>query len=406
MNTKSPKIVFFIYYKNLSVLGPYLYGAIEWQRLGYNVEIYSRWNGNNINNTINISDFSLKKFDIKTPPLINSFLFFVKGFAFIFTLFGMKTKPSKFASFANMMYFSFRLFFMHMNNDNTLIIATDIPSLITALLLHRRLNSKYVYFVREMFLSQDNKDIVDKLLKFLERKANKDALFTVEFDWTRANLVRLDNYLDNDKVRAMPNVPPGQAKNERSNYLREKFGILQEKKIVLYTGGIAEYNLTFEHIQSTETWPDNTILIMHCWGSDDEILRLKEYTRNFKKEIYFSTEMMPFNMIDELYRSADIGLAIYGDSTLNHKYAGLSSGKLFNFMKACVPTITNKTESNVKAIEINGCGICVNDISEVGSAISKILENENEFRQNCLKTFPLFSFEENYKKLIDEIITA
>ena len=98
-----------------------------------------------------------------------------------------------------------------------------------------------------------------------------------------------------------------------------------------------------------------------------------------------------------------IGFALYGSQDLNHKYTGLSSGKMFNFMKVCVTIITNNTPSCKKAIDETGCGVCINDINETGNAIRKILKREDDFRLNCLKYFHNYSFERNYQKLIESI---
>ncbi|GAG03288.1 unnamed protein product, partial [marine sediment metagenome] len=134
-------------------------------------------------------------------------------------------------------------------------------------------------------------------------------------------------------------------------------GIGNDKKVALYTGGIADYNLTYEHVESVEAWPENVVLVMHIWGRKKDIARLKEFSRGSNREIYFSTDLLPFDDIVKIYSSCDIGLALYGSQTLNHKYAGLSSGKMFNFIKACVPVITNATPSCISAVEKTGCGV-------------------------------------------------
>ena len=225
----------------------------------------------------------------------------------------------------------------------------------------------------------------------------------MEFDETRAELLRVDNRLPAESMMVVPNAPPGEAKLEKGRYWRDKFERGKGQKIVLYTGGVADYNLTYEIIRSTETWPADAVLVMHCWSSKEEVERLKDFARHFKREIYFSTEMLPFDEIDKIYASADIGFAMYGDQDLNHKYAGLSSGKLFNFMRASVPIITNDTPSCRRAVEETGCGVCIGDVSEIGGAIQRILEGETEYRENCCQSFKFFEFEYNYKRVIAAI---
>jgi glycosyltransferase involved in cell wall biosynthesis len=230
-------------------------------------------------------------------------------------------------------------------------------------------------------------------------------LFTVEFDETRAELLRIDNDINPERMFIVPNSPPGESNLQKSMYLREKLGIGEVKKIVLYTGGIAEYNLTYEILKTIELWPRDVVLVLHSWGQTQEIKSLKAFACQFNREIYFSTEMVPFNEINKIYASADIGLALYGDQDLNHKYAGLSSGKLFNFMKACVPVITNNTPSCIKAIHETGCGICIESCAEIGKALYDILQNEVRFRLSCNENFSKFEYSRNYGLLIDSIET-
>ena len=114
--------------------------------------------------------------------------------------------------------------------------------------------------------------------------------------------------------------------------------------------------------------------------------------------------MLAFQEIDHLYRSADIGFALYGDQDLNHKYAGLSSGKLFNFMRVGIPIITNSSPTCNRAICETGCGVCIDKPSEIGRAMHDIIEREGEFIESCLNNFEKFNFEINYRVALMENI--
>lgn len=384
-------VVYYISYEKLDVLGPYLNAFQMWLDRGYNVKVFSL-HDERISGAIpsgSRQDFS--HYCVLFPALIK-----------------LMEKATKFRGGAitkllKMFYFAIFCFVHTNKRKKNVLIGADPPGLLAAFLVSKITKDPYIYSVQEIFLSADIKRVVDRFIKYLERKCNKGVLYTVEFDETRAELIQKDNRLRPEKMRIVPNTPIGEAKNKRSRYLREKFNVLNDKKIALYTGGIADYNLTYEYIKSTETWPDKVVLVMHCWGRNEDIKKLKEYAKLFKSEIYFSTDILPFEKIDIIYSSADIGFALYGDQNLNHKYAGMSSGKMFNFMKACVPFITNDTPSCKKAVEETGCGICIRDISEVSKAIRKILKNENNFRLNCQKNFSTFNFEHNHNKLIKAI---
>ena len=404
MNNNIPaKVIFYIYYEELNVLGPYLYAAKMWHERGCDVDLYSLHNEKQNGRIPAEFRKCFQHHTVTFPFCVRILSKLAKGIGFFFKIIGARTRGGKWDSLLKMSYFTFYCFLKSRKIKNSILIATDPPGLWVASLISKKTNCSYIYSIREIFLSADIIDPVDRIIKHFERQANKNALFTVEFDETRAGLFQKDNHLSPEKMRIVPNAPIGEAKNKRCRYLREKLNIPDDKKIALYTGGIADYNLTYEHIKSTETWPDNVVLVMHCWGRKEQIGKLKEFAQRFKRGIYFSTDRLPFDEIDMLYSSADIGFALYGDQDLNHKYTGMSSGKMFNFMKACVPIITNDTPSCKKAVEETGCGVCIKDIKKVGDAIRKILEREDEYRRNCQRAFSAFSFTRNYNILMDAI---
>lgn len=396
-------IIFYIYYEDLNVLSPYLYAIKMWRECGYNVSVFSL---HDEKLRVSIPERTGKDFvhhSVKFPFFLKVLCKLILAIGSIPRIAGLRTRGGTYVSFVKKSYFAFYCYFKTDKSKKTILIAVDPPSLWAAALVSKRTKNPYIYFVKEIFLSDDIKTTVKRFTKFLERKANRNALFTVEFDETRAELLRKDNQLAPGSIMVVPNAPPGKADIKKEQYWHDKFKIKKEKKIVLYTGGIADYNLTYEIISTIETWPENVVLVMHCLAIKEAIEELINFAYRFKGEIYFSTDIVPFSEINKLYASCDIGFAMYGNHDLNHKYTGMSSGKLFNFMKACVPIITNDTPSCKKAVEETGCGVCVNNISKIGSAIKKILKNEENYRSNCLKTFSSFSFDRNYKKLMEAI---
>ena len=397
------RVIFYIYYDQLNVLGPYLYAIKMWRKRGYDVSVYSLWD-ENCADTISPgyrNDFAHHR--VVFPLWLQALCLTVQIVGAAAQRMGVRTRGSEWARLLKMVYFALYCSLKTDKKPNGILIGTDPAGLWAAALVSKGTKNHYSYCPKELLVSADVKSVVDRLIKYIERKSNRNALFTVEFDETRAELLRKDNALVPERMSTVPNAPPGEANLEKSLYLREKLNIGEDRKIVLYTGGIAEYNLTYEIVKTIETWPKDAVLVMHCWGRPQEIERLRAFAGRFEREVHFSTEMVPFDETDKVYASADIGLALYGSQDLNHKYAGLSSGKLFNFMRACVPVITNNTPSCIKAIEQTGCGICAGSCAEIGKALDYILQNEAGFRVSCKENFSKFEFSRNYRLLIGNI---
>jgi glycosyltransferase involved in cell wall biosynthesis len=397
-------VVFYLYYDELETLGPYLYGIQMWRARGHDVSVYSLSDGEAYQRLTQRVRSQFAHRTIKFPFWVQICALGLQGLGFAARkLLRLKTRGSEWAKLLKMGYFACCCLRMTKKGRQCVLIAADPPGLWAAALASRKYGYPYVYFVKEMFLSGDARNVFDRVVKMLERKANRKALYTVEFDETRAQMLRIDNGLAPGSMLWVPNAPIGPPNTERGRYFRDGFGISENKKIALYTGGISDYNLTYEHVGSVETWPENVVLVMHLKGKPRDLNALRERAGKIQRDIYFSTDLLPFDEIDKIYSSCDIGLALYGDHTLNHKYAGLSSGKLFNFMKACVPVITNDTPSCLKAVQKTGCGVCIGSIWELGPAIQRILDNEKEFRKNCNNTFPRFSHDVNHARFMDVI---
>lgn len=400
----NPKVIFYICNPYLSILGPFLNSIKLWHKFGYSVIVFSLCNKKNYKEISPNIRKCLIHYYVESPFLLKKVYSFFNKLGVVSKKLGIPIGWKAIAIFLEQVHFSFYCYKKTNKKKVNILIATDPYSLWSASLICKKSKSPYIYFDQELLTSQDAKrNIFLRFAKYIERKSNKNALYTVEFDENRAELLRKDNKLTPESMLVIPNTPLGNAKLERNYYFNEKFNIPKDKKIALYTGGIADYNLTYEILESSTTWPSNVILVLHCWGTDEQIKNLKDFADRFDREIYFSTDMLPFEEVELIYSSSDIGFALYESQFINHKYAGFSSGKLFNFMKACVPVIVNNTPIYSEAIEKTGCGVCINDLSEIGEAIIKIINKENEYKTSCLKIFPKFSFEKYHKELINLI---
>jgi len=395
-------VIYYIYYDELETLGPYLYGIQMWRETGHDVTVYSLTDDKGYNRLPTQIRLQFKHHTVRFSLWLKICALGLKSVGFVFRkLFRLRTRGSDWAKALEMGYFALYCYQKTSKEERHILIATDPAGLWAAALASRKYGHPYVYFVKEIFLSGDVRNVFDRAVKYLERKANRKALYTVEFDETRAEMLRRDNSLTLGSILCVPNASIGTPNQDRGMYFRDMFGIGEDKKIALYTGGISNLNLTYEHIASTKMWPRDVVLVMHCWGSEIEMSKVRNFASRFNREIYFSSRMLRFNEVEKIYSSCDIGLALYGDQDLNHKYTGMASGKMFSFMKACVPIITNNTPSCKKAVEETGCGICIEEMSEIGIAIRQILEKESEFRANCEKHFRKFSFDRNYINLIE-----
>jgi len=185
----------------------------------------------------------------------------------------------------------------------------------------------------------------------------------------------------------------------KSNFLRERFGIASGTKIALHLGGIRPYFSCIELAQAFST-VQGYALVFHGHPGGGYIEKLKGViAEQHLDNVYISDE--PFDLIEEMdhiVKSCDLGLAWYNDVSPNFTTAGNSSGKISAYLRFGLPVIAKRYPSTVKAIEENGCGLCVDDFDEIPGAVAKIDAVIESYADNCRKEYDKVYWFENYRE--------
>jgi len=192
---------------------------------------------------------------------------------------------------------------------------------------------------------------------------------------------------------------------EKSFMFRGKYNINDGKKIALHLGGIQEYHSCIElalAFSSINDW----VLIFHGYYFGDYINKLRTaLKRNKIKNVIISEDA--FELIedmDTILMSSDIGICWYNNVSPNLATSGKSSGKISAYLRFGLPVIVNKYNCTIEAIEQTGCGVCVDDFSEIKDAVLKIEKNYDRYSSNCRKEYDMVYWFENYKAPILEFI--
>jgi len=298
------------------------------------------------------------------------------------------------------------------NKKYECIIGFDPVGLTVATVLGILSNIPVVYHSLELRLSRYNKTLSQKLNKMLERWCNKRAAYTLIQDEARAKCLIEDNRITREKVLIVPNtyLQEGEIIKIKNGYLREKFNISGDKKIILHVGGLNRIYMVEELINSVPTWHENCILVLHGWvwkesKSEDYFGYLEELAKKcglYNNRIFFSTDVLPQEDLDKMVSSADIGVALYHNIDLN--VYNMASGKLFQYLKYGLPVIAIDFPNLKEVVEGNRCGICINDKNAIVDAIRKILSDYDVFSSNALKCFEeKYEFSRFYQDVIEKI---
>ena len=240
--------------------------------------------------------------------------------------------------------------------------------------------------------------------KALEIKYNHRAIATITQDEERANILRKDNKLRNQEIILMPISARGSSYTNKHYYFHNKFSLSRDKKIILHAGSIAFWASCIEIAEAALHWNKNWVLVFHGPRHfKDYLEKLVPYTRR-SDNIKISLDWLPYDRLNEIIASGDIGIAIYQGYCLNNRLIGSASGKIAHYLQCGIPTITNDFPSLKRIVNVYKCGECVSDVNYVNECIRKILNNYEEYRENAFMCYEQrYNFSNNFKKVISKV---
>lgn len=266
---------------------------------------------------------------------------------------------------------------------------------------------KFIYFSLELYLSSEiSKSILETLWKNLEKKANQAAEFTIIQDLERAKLIAEDNHLNIESIYQLPNSPLGEAKYEKTFFLYEHLKINKEKTLLLHAGAIADWAYTQELSQAANQLSAEYVTVFQSRYD----LRGDEYLEKVKanvnqEKVIFSLVPFAYDDLDQVYSSADIGLAFYNTKMLgtNCQTIGLSSGKIARYLFHGIPVIINNETSLVNLINEYRCGVIINHWDELNNACNLIKDNYLDYSKNACDCFnQVLAVEKHFRILWSE----
>jgi glycosyltransferase involved in cell wall biosynthesis len=220
-------------------------------------------------------------------------------------------------------------------------------------------------------------------MKMLQRQAFKQINAVLVQDHDRARFLFQDMHqpYDPEKVLTFPVSYVGKAHRYRDDFLRQRFPDIGERTILLQFGRIMQKRCSPELIRSTRQCPSDMVVIFH--GPFD----LASRDMLSSAQCLVSQPDIPFEELEKIPASADIGLVFYKDISMNNRLVARSSGQLSLFMKCGVPVIVNDTPSMRSLVETYHCGVAVQSPDQIYEASRQILKNYEEYCQGSLHCF-------------------
>lgn len=271
------------------------------------------------------------------------------------------------------------------------LFGVEPAGLMAACLLASKYEIPVVYYNMELHFSPDISTANEFVAKNIEKKFNKFTLFTITQDRERARMLSEENSISEDSIVTVPVCADGEPFMEKTSYLRERLGLGEDARIILYAGFIVDWAMCEELAISAQSWPNNWVLVLHSHGYFDG--RYMEKIKKYEGErVHFSSTPVPYEELPALLASADIGIALYRDLGKNFTLISSASGKLAHYLKSGLPVIVNSYRGVAQVVAKYVCGISVDNPSEIKDAVKNIFDNYEKMRSGAY-----LCYEENYR---------
>ena len=264
--------------------------------------------------------------------------------------------------------------------------------------------SRPIYYSLELYMANDHfglfyppetrrkeREWMNDIRGLIIQSDEKDAIFREDYKLS-----------DEIPTFLLPVTQTGHSTREKSSYVRDKYRIDENKRIVLHLGEIKWWFACIEiarHFAALDNWA----ILFHGYY-DEEYLEEMKRTLNSEniRNVIISDELYDsIDALGEIVQSCDVGLAWYSDISIGFRNCGRSSGKISAYLKFGLPVVVTKYPSTVETIEKAGCGVCVENYDEIGAALSKIEENYEEYSMAARAEYEkTYRFEKYGKELL------
>ncbi len=244
-----------------------------------------------------------------------------------------------------------------------------------------------LYTHNHPYIHQSNRN---KRIKKAEEYYHKLCCATIIQDEMRAKELYKDNKINADTIPPiyLPVSNLGETIQTKSVALQRRYNLKNEDVIVFYYGVIGKTRKTDQLMKISLQFPDHWKLILHGIDEMDADTFIRENCLSDK--IILSKNILPFNDLLKLIKSATIGLVIYENTTMNDMLTAFSSEKLSTYLQCGLPIIAFRYPG-YEIIDTYQCGILIHTVNDIPSAIRIILSRYEEFKQNAFRCF-----EDNY----------
>lgn len=288
--------------------------------------------------------------------------------------------------------------------DADVVHVHDLPLLKHAAILAAEKNARLVFDSHEIYHEQE--DMLPRLRRQLlaneKRCVPKCDIFITVNEAIADFFEKLHGKRPMVLLNCADPPPPGFDATSRHD-LRQKAGLPDNARVVIYQGWIsAERNLA-TLVQAAEHLPENTYLVMIGYGAYEPELKKRIEGKPWQDRVRFLGRVEPEHIM-AMTAGADLGVIPYQAVDLNHRLC--SPNKFFEYVQTYVPILAHELPFFEKMGERYGV-VATDDLSNVvsmGRAINRLIDDPNrldKMRQACRRAATELNWEVESRKLLD-----
>jgi hypothetical protein len=278
-----------------------------------------------------------------------------------------------------------------------LLLANPIEALICGAVVAQLIRVPFVAFSDELCTEEDCS--MPSRRRSLMNWAHRRARFTVITDRIRSDVLRnATGLLENHTFYELPNSPSGIPATVDKRDLRDRIDVPHDATVLLMPGYFAPSMGNDLLLNAIPRLPDNTYLLFQfseggMLGRDAVVLcKLTEK----KYPVRFLFDPVPYDRLDHVVDSCDIGMVFYNGRGPNFDLSGKGSGKLCRFLRLGKPVIVNR-QGSLEWVAEYGAGEVANSTEELVQATQNIGANYEKYAKRALSCYQeYFAFEKYY----------
>ncbi len=291
--------------------------------------------------------------------------------------------------------------------------AHDLNNVPVAYGAARANNARFVYDAHELFTEIGNPWI--KIRKNgwerLEREIMPHAALNITVnEFIAEELAKRNRVAPPLVVYNCPDPPGDFDPGGRYDLIRQRLGLGESYKVVVYHGWVAPGRGLEDLVRSVRYLDDNVAVVIighttypHTDAPNSYRVALRELGEREAPGRVFILPPLPFVELLPFVASADVGMIPIQGTDLNYYYT--SPNRLFDFIQAAVPIVASDLPFLRKMVAGNNLGVVakLDSPRSYAEAINGILarpDQGEEYRANLRRIAPQYTWEAQAKKLI------